>query len=69
MSFEQIKTQSAALTPEQRRQLIGHLLAIGRKDDVDFQRKLTAKIDDNDSAHWVAEDELDRALGLDRAGS
>jgi hypothetical protein len=69
MSFEQIKAESATLTPEQRRQLIGHLLALGRKDDGDFRRKLAAKIDDNDPAHWVAEDNLDRALGLDAKGS
>ena len=69
MSFEQIKAESAALTPEQRRQLIGHLLALGRKDGGDFRRKLAAKIDDSDPANWVAEDDLDRALGLDAKGS
>ena len=69
MSFEQIKAESAALTPEQRRDLIGHLLALGRKDDADVQRKLAAKIDDNDPSHWVAEDDLDRALGLGRTDS
>lgn len=68
MSFEQIKAESTALTAEQRRQLIGHLLALGRKDD-NFRRKLAAKIDDNDPSHWVAEEDLDRALGLDRAAS
>ena len=65
MSFEQIKADSAALTREQRRELIGHLLALGRKDD-DFRRKLAAKIDDNDPSHWITEDDLDRALGLSR---
>jgi hypothetical protein len=69
MSFEQIKAESTTLTPEQRRQLIGHLLALGRKDAGEFRRKLAAKIDDNDPAHWVAEDDLDRALGLDAKGA
>lgn len=69
MSFEQIKAESTALTAEQRRELIGHLLALGRKDDADFRRKLAAKIDDNDPSHWVTEDDLDRALGLDRKDS
>ena len=68
MSFEQIKAESTALTPEQRRELIGHLLALGRKGD-DFRRKLAAKIDDNDPNHWVTEEDLDRALGLNRAAS
>jgi len=69
MSFEEIKAESATLTPEQRRQLIGHLLALGRKGDTDFRRKLAAKIDDNDPGHWVTEDDLDRALGLDAKGA
>jgi hypothetical protein len=66
MSFEQIKAESAAFTREQRRELIGHLLALGRKNDPDFRRKLAQKIDDHDPAHWVAEEDLDHALGLDR---
>ena len=69
MSFEQIKAESTTLTPEQRRQLIGHLLALGRKDDGDFRRKLAARIDDNDPAHWVSGDDLDCALGLDAKGA
>ena len=67
MSFEQIKTGSATLTPQQRRELIGHLLALGRKDHPDFHRKLALKIDDNDPNHWIAEEDLDHALGLDTA--
>ena len=54
MNFEQIKAESSSLTPEQRRQLIGHLLALGRKDDPDFRRKLAAKIDDNNPSRWIA---------------
>ncbi len=69
MSFEQIKAESTTLTPEQRRELIGHLLALSRKNDADFRRKLATKIDDNDPNHWVTEEDLDRALGLDRAAS
>jgi hypothetical protein len=69
MSFEQIKAESATLTAEQRRELIGHLLALGRKVDRDFRSRMTRKIDDNDPAHWVVEEDLDRALGLDRASS
>ena len=52
MSFDQIKAESAVLTSEQRRELTGHLLALGRKDDADFRRKLAAKIGDNDPSHW-----------------
>jgi len=68
MSFEQIKAESVALTPQQRRELIGHLLALGRKGDPEFQRKLAARMDDKNPARWVSEEDLDRALGLDQAG-
>jgi hypothetical protein len=67
MSFEQIKAEATTFTLEQRRELIGHLLALGRKNDPEYLRKLTQKVDDDDPAHWVTEDALDHALGLDGA--
>ena len=39
MSFEEIIAESASLTPERRRQLIGYLLALGRTDGADARRK------------------------------
>lgn len=66
MNFEKIKAESATLTPEQRRQLIGHLLALGRKDAADFRRKLAAKIDDTDSARWIVGEDLALGLGIRR---
>ena len=39
MSFEQIKSESATLTPEQRRQVFGHLIALACKDDADARRE------------------------------
>lgn len=48
MSFDQIKAEFTTFTRELRRELIGHLLALGRKDDLDFvassRRRSTAKI-------------------------
>ncbi|MEQ1851829.1 MAG: hypothetical protein ABMA01_09590 [Chthoniobacteraceae bacterium] len=38
MSFEEIIAESASLTPEQRRHLIGHLLAPGRTEHEDARR-------------------------------
>ncbi|HEV7403290.1 MAG TPA: hypothetical protein VGO11_10200 [Chthoniobacteraceae bacterium] len=69
MSFEQIKAESEGLTAEQRRELIGHLLALGRKVDPEFRSRMARKIDDHEPAHWVPEEDLDRALGLDQANS
>ena len=65
MSFDQIKAEAATLTREQRRELIGHLLALGRKDDAAFKRKLAEKIDDNNPNHWVTLDELKRRVPSD----
>ena len=62
VSFEQLKAEAATLTPEQRRELIGHLLALGRKDDAAFKRMLSEKIDDKNPDHWVTLDELRRRV-------
>lgn len=49
MSFERIKAEFASLTREQRRSLIGRLLALGRKGNADFRQKL-----------WEVMEELNR---------
>jgi hypothetical protein len=62
MSFEQLKAEAASLTPAQRRELIGHLVALGRKNDAAFRRVLAEKIDDKNPDHWVSLDELKRRV-------
>jgi hypothetical protein len=66
MSILQFKTEAAALSDAERRELIGYLLSLGRARAADYYDRLAAKIGDHDPAHWVAEENLDQALGLDR---
>jgi hypothetical protein len=48
--------------------LIGYLLSIGRQRSSEYWDRLAAKIEDRDPTNWVAEEDLDKALGLDRPG-
>jgi hypothetical protein len=64
MSIEQLKAEADALSDKERKELIGYLLALGRKRTADYWDRLAAKIGDNNPSHWVAEESLDQALGL-----
>ena len=66
MSIQQLKAEATALSDRDRRELIGYLLSLGRERTSDYWDRLAVKIEDRDPAHWVAEEGLDRALGLDR---
>ncbi|MEI9895468.1 MAG: hypothetical protein WDN28_16655 [Chthoniobacter sp.] len=66
MSIEQLKAEATALSDQERKDLIGYLLALGRKRTPEYWDRLEARMEDREPSHWVAEDDLDRALGLDR---
>jgi hypothetical protein len=66
MSIQQLKSEAVALSAAERRELIGYLIAVGRERPAGYWDALAAKIEDRDPAHWVPEEDLDRALGLDR---
>jgi hypothetical protein len=66
MSILQLKTEAAALSDPERRELIGYLLALGRERAPGYYDRLAVRIEDQDPTHWVAEESLDQALGLDR---
>jgi hypothetical protein len=69
MSFDQVKAEASGLPLEERKALIGHLLALGREErDVEFKRRLAQKIDDKDPSHWVAFEDLAKHLDLESAG-
>jgi hypothetical protein len=67
VGIQQLKTEASALSDSDRRELIGYLLALGRQRTADYWDRLATKIEDHNPAHWVAEESLDQALGLDRA--
>lgn len=69
MSIVQLKTEAAALPESERRELIGYLLSLGRQRTAGCYDQLAAKIEDRGPTHWVAEEHLDQALGLDRPES
>jgi hypothetical protein len=68
MSIPELKAEGAALSDQDRRELIGYLVSIGRQRNAAYWDRIAAKIEDRNPANWVAEDVLDSALGLDRPG-
>jgi len=66
MSILQLKTEAAALTDLERRELVGYLVNLGRQRAAEYYDRLAAKIANRDPARWVEEENLDQALGLDR---
>ena len=64
MSIEQIVKEAAALPVQQRKELIGRLIALGRseREEQEFKQRMAELIDDNDPSHWITYDELKRRL-------
>ena len=67
MSVQQLAQQAGDLTPAERRELIGLLLRQGREQSDTYWDRIAEKIQDTDPSHWVAEEDLDRALNIDSA--
>ena len=66
MSLQQLKAEATALNVQDRRELIGYLVSLGRERGPEYWDRMSAKIENRDAGCWVAEDSLDRALGLDK---
>ena len=64
MSIQQIKDEAAILSEQQRRELIGYLLSLGRKNDPEYWDNIEAGIADQNPNRWVGEEGLDAALRL-----
>ena len=64
MSIEQIVNEAASLPDQQRKELIGRLIALGRSkaEDAEFRRQMAERIDDHDPSHWMTYEELQRRL-------
>lgn len=53
MSLAELKQGAEHLTPEERRHLTAHLVALERKSDPGFKQRLADKIDDQTPGQWV----------------
>jgi hypothetical protein len=64
MSIERLEAAAAELPDAERRELIGYLINFGREKSAEYWEKMHAKIGDRDPAHWVTEEDLDRAISV-----
>jgi hypothetical protein len=53
MSLAELKQEAERLTPAERRHLTAHLVALDRKSDPSFKKRLAEKIDDKTPGRWV----------------
>jgi hypothetical protein len=62
MSLAELKQEAEQLTPEERRHLTAHLVALDRKSDPSFKQRLADKIDDKTPGHWVVLEDAEKRL-------
>ena len=67
MSIKELQESASKLNRKERHHLTAFLVALDDKEDREYQSKLSRKIDDQDPANWVALDELNRRLDLDKS--
>ena len=53
MSLTELKQEAVNLPVKKQRELIAYLVAKQTEKDYAFRKKLAAKIDDRDPAHWT----------------
>ncbi len=63
MSIGILKQEIATLTLEQRRELVGYVVALNRNDRGALMKNLAAKIDDRSPERWISLEEAERRLG------
>ena len=64
MDTTALETTLASLNSSQRRRMIAFLFSLEADDN--HRKMLAEKIDNNDPARWIKEEDLDRVLGLDQ---
>lgn len=63
MSIGILKQEIATLTLEERRELVGYVVALNRNDRGALMKRLAAKIDDRSPERWISLEEAERRLG------
>ena len=64
MTLTTLKSKADRLSVDDRRKLVAHLVATLDKDDMEYRKRVTEMIDDNDESNWATLDELDHRLGI-----
>ncbi len=62
MIKESLKEEVASLAKEERRELMGYMVALQISEDPAFRKALTEQIDDRSPENWVTLEELDAKL-------
>jgi len=62
MIKESLKEEVASLAKDDRRELMGYMVALQITEDPAFRRTLTERIDDKSPENWVTLEELDAKL-------
>jgi hypothetical protein len=62
MIKESLKDEIASLAKEDRRELMGYMVALQISEDPGFRKALTERIDDRSPENWVTLYELDAKL-------
>lgn len=62
MIKESLKEEVASLAKEDRRELMGYMVALQISEDPAFRKVLTERIDDRSPENWVTLEELDAKL-------
>ncbi len=62
MIADSLKEQVTCMTPDGRRELMEFMVVMQIKDDPEYRKTLTERIDDNNADNWVSLEELDAKL-------
>ena len=63
MSVQELKTELAALSENERAEVSAFLFHLRHASDWDYQATIQRRMDDKGPSHWLPLDELERRLG------
>ena len=66
MKLDDLQREAEHLSPEERRKLIGFLVAIDVRRDEGYREELSRRLDDPDREAWISLNEAERRLKSDK---
>jgi hypothetical protein len=60
MSVEEIKHSLATLSPKEQSEVSAFLFHLRHTADPDYQERVSSRLSDRDSAHWLTPEEFER---------